>query len=264
MIELIDGLNRNRRRSINIVVFMVVFLLIISGPLHAAASGWDAAFSNIEQLHDRFTALESAITTDKQQITALRKQNNDRLQEINRKVQLIDKVLVERLKSEAEQAKRKYAPMLAEYAELGRKAAEARKRKDSKSALLFDLKRNRIKASALAAKQEIKAKKEALAAAKKQANAKAKAVKAELLPVQAFKKQITVENAKIAELNKSKQEANKRYKTAVKQGDAVSAAAELKGMVEALNRVQVSQRKILEWEGNIAKALRSAEAKIPV
>ncbi|MDR0271397.1 hypothetical protein [Paenibacillus sp.] len=246
------------------LVFIMTILLLTSGPIYAAASGWDTALSNIEQLHDRFTALESANTYEKQQIQNLRKQNNDKLAEMNMKVQLIDKDKIDKLKSEAEQAQKRYAPLLAEYAELGKKAAEAKKRKDAKSALLYDLKRNHIKASVLAAKQEINTKKKALSFAKKQSAEKAKIVKDALLPVQTFKKQVTAENLKITEINKSKSEADKSYKSAVKQGEAVTAEKELKKMIDMKTQVQSSQRRILELEGNIAKALRSAEMKLPI
>lgn len=255
---------RGKNRCITGLVVLIMFFLLVARPLYAEASntGWDAALTSIDQLYDNFTALELANKQDKQQIQVLRKQNNDKLKEINSKVQLIDKVKLDKLKTEADQTQKKYAPMLAEYTDLGKKATEARKRKDRKSALLYDLKRNRIKASANAARQEIKLKKEALAAAKKQAAAKAKIVKDALLPVQTLKKQITAENKKITDFNKNKNEVNKRYKTAVKEGDAVKAAAELKRIVDDANQIHALLRKIFEWEGNIRSTIHAAEAKL--
>ncbi|MGG4103205.1 hypothetical protein AAXB25_04685 [Paenibacillus lautus] len=258
-------LRRRKNRYINsLVVLLIMFFLLVARPLYAEASntGWDAALTSIDQLYDNFTALELANKQDKQQIQVLRKQNNDKLKEINSKVQLIDKVKLDKLKTEADQTQKKYAPMLAEYTDLGKKAAEARKRKDRKSALLYDLKRNRIKASANAARQEIKLKKDALTAAKKQAAAKAKIVKDALLPVQSLKKQITAENKKITDFNKNKNEVNKRYKTAVKEGDAVKAAAELKRIVDDANQIHALQKKIFEWEGDIRSAIHAADAKL--
>ncbi|MGM1049724.1 MAG: hypothetical protein ACQEXX_26815 [Bacillota bacterium] len=253
----------NRYISV-LVILTLCFLLLVARPPYVEASntGWDAALTSIEQLHDSFTALELANKQDKQQIQVLRKQNNDKLKEINSKVQLIDKVKLDKLKTEVDQTQKKYAPLLAEYTDLGKKATEARKRKDRKSVLLYDLKRNRIKASANAARQEIKLKRDALTAAKKQAAAKAKIVKDALVPVQTLKKQITAENKKITDINKNKVAANKRYKTAVKQGDAVKAAAELKRIVDDVNQIHALQKKIFEWERNIRSTIHAAEAKL--
>ncbi|MGO4785834.1 hypothetical protein AB4124_00110 [Paenibacillus sp. 2KB_20] len=255
---------RRKNRYINSLVVLIMFFLLVARPLYAEASntGWNAALTSIDQLYDNFTALELANKQDKQQIQVLRKQNNDKLKEINSKVQLIDKVMLDKLKTEADQTQKKYAPMLAEFTDLGKKATEARKRKDRKSALLYDLKRNRIKGAVNTARQEIKLKKDALTAAKKQAAAKAKIVKDALLPVQTLKKQITAENKKITDFNKNKNEVNKRYKAAVKEGDAVKAAAELKRIVDDANQIHALQKKIFEWEGNIRSTIHAADAKL--
>lgn len=247
------------------LVVLVMCLLLIVKPSYVEASdhGWDAAFSSIEQLHDSFTSMESVNKQDKQQIQMLRKQNNEKLKEINTQIQLIDKVKLDKLKSETDQVQKKYAPLLSQYTDLGKKATEARKRKNQKSALLLDLKRNRIKASAHAARQEIKKKKDALTAAKKQATAKAKIVKDTLAPVQTIKKQITSENKKISDINQNKMAANKQYKAAVKQGDAVKAAVELKLIIANLNQIHASQKKIYDWEENIRKIIYAAEARLP-
>lgn len=255
---------RRKNRYINSLVVLIMFFLLVARPLYAEASntGWNAALTSIDQLYDNFTALELANKQDKQQIQVLRKQNNDKLKEINSKVQLIDKVMLDKLKTEADQTQKKYAPMLAEFTDLGKKATEARKRKDRKSALLYDLKRNRIKGAVNTARQEIKLKKDALTAAKKQAAAKAKIVKDALLPVQTLKKQIIAENKKITDFNKNKNEVNKRYKAAVKEGDAVKAAAELKRIVDDANQIHALQKKIFEWEGNIRSTIHAADAKL--
>lgn len=258
-----------KRRSeykvyLNFFIILSMCLLLIVRPVVAEASnpGWDAALATIDQLHDSFSVLEFSNKQDKQQTQVLRKQNNDRLKEINLKLQLIDKSKLDKLKSEADQAKNKYAPLLKDYTELGKKASEARKNKNKKSALLFDLKRNRIKASVDSARQEIKIKKDALSSAKKQASAKIKIVKDALLPVQTFKKQITAENKKITESNKIRIAADKSYKTAVKRGDALTVVAEMKSIIGELGRIRTSQKKIFEWEVNIKNAIYAAEGKL--
>ena len=246
---------------------LVLVLLIASHgtcfTVQASSTGWDAAFTTIDQMYDSLTYLESVNKSEKLQIQNLRKQNNDKLKAINEKIKLIDRDKLNRLQSDSDQTEKKYASLLSEYSELGKKASEARKRKDQKSALLYDLKRNRIKASVTNAKQEIKSRKDALAAAKKQTAAKAKLVKDALLPVQSIKKQITAENKVISSRNKDKSAADKQYKTAVKLGDAVSAAAHLNQMIQSLSQIQASQSQIYQWEKSIAQHLKLAEGKLP-
>ena len=253
------------KRYLNGFVMLSMCLLLMARPAVAEASnpGWDAALVTIDQLHDSFSMLEFSNKQDKQQTQVLRKQNNDRLKETNLKIQLIDKSKLDKLKSEADQAQHKYGPLLKEYTELGKKASAARKSKNTKSALLFDLKRNRIKASVDSARQEIKMKKDALSSAKKQAAAKIKIVKDALIPVQTLKKQITAENKKITESNKSRIAADKSYKTAVKRGDALTVVAEMRTIIEELGRIRTSQKKIYDWEVNIKNAIYAAEGKLP-
>ncbi|WP_410771462.1 hypothetical protein [Fontibacillus sp. BL9] len=258
---------RGKSFSLRVIIFMFIlsFIFGITGPSLVQASDivWNTALNNIDRLYDDFTALKTANALEKQQIQSLSKENNDKLKEINRNVQLIDKSKLDQLKSISDQAQQKYGPLLKEYTNLGKKAAEARKRKDQKSALLYDLKRNAIKTSVNQARQEIAGKKKVLASARKQATAKAKVVKDTLLGVQSLKKQITAENQHISEINKTKSAADKRYKTAVKQGNAVAAAAELELMVDALTQIQASQQKIFAWQQTIANTLKLAESRLP-
>ncbi|MGN7356378.1 hypothetical protein ACTHPF_03365 [Paenibacillus sp. SAF-054] len=262
---MINRRNWRKRAEVGLAAVLSLLLVLLCLPESALASesGWDAALVSVEQLHDAWTSVESLNKEDKQQIQQLRKQNNDELKRINAAVQRIDKTKLDPLKLQADQVQKKYAPLLAEYAELGKKAAEARKRKDSKSALLYDLKRNRMKTSVNHARQEIKQKKEAYSSARKQAAVKAKAVKDMLAGIQPIKKQITAENSKITGWNQSKSAADKRYKSAVKQGDAISAAVELKSMVNASNQIRSSLGRIMDWEKAIREKLRIAQGKLP-
>ena len=265
MIDLLQRRRVSNRYKIGPVVLIVCFLLFLVSPPIAGASNteWDSALTSIDQLHDNLSALELTNKQEKLQIQALRKQNNEKLKEVNIQVRLIDKVKLDRLKMESDKSQKKFAPLFADYTDIGKKATEARKRKDLKSVLLFELKRNRMKASVLAARQEIKLKKDALTTAKKHASEKTKIVKDILVPVQTLKKQITTESKKIIEFNKQRIAADKRYKAAVKQGDAAMTAVELRSIVGVLSQIHESQNKINEWETIIRSAINAAEAKLP-
>lgn len=229
----------------------------------AAEPEWEEAITGIERLYDAYTSLEASNKLAKQQIQSLRKQNNEKLKSLQSQIRLIDKAKLDQLKLQADQIQTKHAPLLAEYTDLGKKASEARKRKDQKSALIYDLKRNRIKASVTHARQEIKSRKDALSAAKNQASAKSKAAKDALKGVTPLKQRITAENKQVSAYNKAKASSNQRYKAAVKEGDASSAAGELGGIVAVMTKIGASYSKIYEWEQDIADILESAETKLP-
>lgn len=256
---------RHYRFQAAICLVLLVLLSPITGasPSYAADISWDEAITSIDKLHDLSQSLESSNKAEKQQIQLLRKENNERLRSLNTQVKLIDKAKLDRLKAEADSTSQKRAPLLAEYTALGKKASEARKSKDSKAALLYDLQRNRIKSEAAYARQSIKQKQETYSSAKKQTTEKAKLVKEALTAIPATKKQVTAENQRITTLNKTKGEANKRYKTAVKQGNAPAAKAELAIMVDLLKQIQISMQKIMNQEKSIAAMLSSAEARLP-
>ncbi|GGA28161.1 hypothetical protein [Paenibacillus physcomitrellae] len=249
------------RGLISVLLAMVLGLGALTPA--AYADSWNSALSTLDGLHDSYTALESVVKAEKAQITAINKTNNDQLSRINAGIQAIDKTKIGQLQNTADAASKKYAPLLAEYSALGKQAAAARKSKDKKAADLLDLKRNKLKPSVDAAKQEIKTKKDALAAAKKQAAAKKKGVQDALLPVKTLKQQMTAENKLVTEANRRKSTAEKLYRTAVKQGNAIAAAAEMAVMYSELGKVHTSQVKLRTYADKITASLKTAQAKLP-
>lgn len=242
----------------------IAFSLLVGGGRYMqAASSWDAALDGIDAVYDGLTAVQTLVKQESLEISALRKKNNDALSALNAKIRLIDQTVVTRLAQESEALQRKHAPLLEQYASLGKQAADAKKRKDKKSADLLELKRNKLKPSATAASAEIKAKKETLAAAKKSKTAKAKVVKDALVPVQTLKKQITAENKSVAAARKHLSAADKRYKSSVKRGDAILAALELKAVYDQTKAIHASLTKVYAWEKQVAQLITAASAKLP-
>ncbi|MDO3410316.1 hypothetical protein QWJ34_11135 [Saccharibacillus sp. CPCC 101409] len=253
------------RRFVPLLLSLCLVLPLFALPERtaSAADAWVSALSGIDTMYDGYTALETANKIEKLEIQALRKDSAERLKSVNATVKTIDKAKIEKLAAAAAALQTKHAALLKQYSDLGKQASEARKRKDKKSADLLDLKRNNLKPSVEAAKLEIKNAKEALAAAKKQAAAKAKTVKDALVQVAAFKKQVTAENKSIAAFNKTRAASYKRYRSAVKSGNAITAAAELTLMYNQLGKIHGSQQKIYGWEKQIASAIKAAAGKLP-
>ncbi|WP_342439667.1 hypothetical protein NSS79_13025 [Paenibacillus sp. FSL L8-0436] len=244
---------------------LLIVLVLLTGniPLAAAAGDWDSALEEFHDLYEDYTGLQVTLKAEISRNQTLRKQNTSDLSAINSQLQSINQTLLNRLKSEAEAMQKKHAPLLEQYTTLGKQASAARKANNQKSAAFLNLKRNKLKASATAARAEIKVKTTALAEARKSTAAKIKPTKDALAPVSALRKQITAENKKVSELQAIRSEADKRYKGAIKAGDAVAAAAGIKLSYAKMSEIRVMVQQMYSWEQKISAALRTAESKIP-
>lgn len=246
------------------VEFVILLTLLTTNVSQAnAASDWDNALDDINAIHGEYTALQGVIKADSLKIQKLRKENNDTLKAVNVQLLAIDQVLLSRLKTETEAVRKKHAPLLEQYSTLSKQYTAAKKAGDTKSATLYDLKRNKLKSAVTTARAEIKAKVDALAAAQKATAAQTKPTKDALSPIAAIKKQIVAGNKNLAAAQKSRTEADARYKAAVKQGNAITAAAELKLSYSQMGKIHTMQLTLYSWEQTIALALRTAESKLP-
>lgn len=242
----------------------ILALLSFSNPTPiSAANDWDSALDNINSLYGNYTSLQVTIKSNTSNIQKLRNQNNATLKSINTVIASTDKALLERLASEVTIIQKKHAPLLEQYSILGKQSTAAKKANDPKTATLLDLKRNKLKASVVQARAEIKTKTDALAAARKQTTLKLKPVRDALAPVKSLKKQITAENKNLTVAQKLRSEADSQYKTAVKQGDAVTAATGMKTSYEQMVRIHTMQQRIYGWEQKIELALSIAKSKLP-
>ncbi|WHY21501.1 hypothetical protein QNH28_11175 [Paenibacillus sp. G2S3] len=244
-------------------LILVVALLNSNLTMASAGTDWDSALDDINGLHGNYTSLQAALKSDSSKIQTLRKQNNETLKSIHSVIASTDKALLSRLSSEATSAQKKHAPLLEQYSTLSKQSTAAKKAKDFKTATLLDLRRNKLKAAVTIARTEVKEKADALATARKQTANKLKPTKDALAPITVLKKQITAENKNITVAQKVRSEADKLYKSAVKQGDAITAATKMRASYEQMIRIHSMQQNIYSWEQKIALALRAAESKLP-
>lgn len=228
-----------------------------------AADRWDTALEHIDHVYDQLTSLKAITQSETQHIQDQRKNNNVALKSLNIKITAIDLVWVNTLQIRYDQTLQKHSPLLEQYSALSKQATAARKNKNKKLADLLDLKRNKLLASVLAARTDVKAKKDSLSAAKKQRTSKIKTMKDLLTPVQNFKKQITAENKTIAAARQIYSAAEKGYKASVKQGNAITADEELTLMYDQMQIIHTSQQKIVDWEKQISQTILIAEARLP-
>lgn len=246
------------------IMLVILFFLVTSNFSHAsAATEWDSALEDINALHNNYTSLQDTLKNDSLKIQKLRKVNNDDLKSINLLILSIDEPLLTRLRAEAAAIQNKHAPLLKQYSELGKQSTAAKKAKDLKTATILDLKRNKLKSAVMLARAEVKTKTDALAAARKLTATKTKPAKDALVIVTTLKKQIAVENKNVSAAQKVRSEADKQYKIAVKQGDAISAATEMRISYEQMLQIHAMQQTLYSWEQKISVALRTAESKLP-
>ncbi|MFB5269058.1 hypothetical protein ACE41H_20040 [Paenibacillus enshidis] len=254
------GILKNWNRML---ILLLIAALYWGSAVPAQAGGWEAALDGLDAVYDDVTELETLIQLESKQTQTLRQKNNERLKTLNKNIQATDAALLSRLTAEVKQIEQKHAALLSQYSSLTKQAAAARKQKNTKTAALLDLQRNKLKPSYTLAKAEIKAKKETLSTAKKQASAKKKTLKDMLTSVTALKKQITAENKTIATARKSKTAANKKYRSAIKAGDAVTALSQLMVVYDQLARIHASLQKTNNWENKITQGLQAVEARLP-
>lgn len=243
-------------------LILVISLLTSTGRVHAATD-WDTALDTINGLYSNYSALQATLKNDSSKLQQLRKQNTAAQTSVKTRLQAVDRAVLDRLQNEADTIRKKHAPLLDQYTTLGKQAAAARKAKDLKTAALLDLKRNRLKASATAARAAVKVKADALAAARKQTAARIKPVKDALATVSELKKQIASSNKTLSTAQKARSEADKGYNAAVKQGNAIAAAAEMKTSYSQMASIQALQQTLYTLEQKVAQALRTAELKLP-
>lgn len=249
------------RTWIGILVLLAVFSVYI--PPAEAASDWDSALEEIHAMYSDYTGLQVTLKSESTRTQTLRKQNNADLTAINLKLQAVDSALLNRLKAEAEAMMKKHSPLLEEYSSLGKQITAARKTGNLKSVTLLELKRNKLKAAAAAARAEVKAKNSQLTEARARTAAKLKPAKDALAPIAGLKKLITAQNKASSTAQVERTEADKRYKAAVAAGDAVTAAAAMKESYARMGELRTFGQQSYTWEQKITLAIRAAEDKLP-
>ena len=254
-------INRSIRRFTGLLIMLA--LLAGSGMQASAASSWDEALEQINELYSSYISLQETVKTESKRNQLLRKENNTDLAAINAKLLSVDQPLLGRLKAEAEATQTKHAALLEQYSTLGKQATAARKAGNLKSATALDLKRNILKSAVTAARAEIKMKNTALTEAKAVTAARSKPAKDALSPIASHRKQITALNKQISEIQTVRSEADKRYKTAIKSGDAVMAAASMQLSYTKMTDIRTWLQQIYGLEQKISAALTLAKSKLP-
>lgn len=232
-------------------------------PLVSATDRWDTALVQVDMVYDDVATLKVTTSSETKRIQDQRTKNNALLKQLNVKITAIDVEWIKKLQLEADQTRKKHTPLLEQYTTLSKQASAAKKNKNKKLADLLDLKRNKLRASVEAARNDIKAKNAALSIAKKHRATKVKVVKDALAPVQVYKKKITAENKTIAAIKQIYSAAEKRYRASVKQGNAITAAADITLMYEQMVIIHTSLQKVDDWEKQIAQTIVIAESKLP-
>lgn len=246
-----------------VVVLILLSLLTTPGTRAMAASEWDTALDEIHNLYTDYTSLQTSLKSDLQRNQALRKQNSAALAAVNKQLQATGAVQIAKLRSAAESVQKKHTPLLEQYTALGKQITAARKANNLKTATLLEIKRNKLKPAATAARAEVKSADSALAAAKAEAAAKNKPAKDALAPVAQLKKQIAAQNKLFSAAQAERSDADKRYKAGIQAGDAAKAATAMKESYNRMVGLRTMAGQLYSWEQQISTALRSAEQKLP-
>ncbi|WP_340022948.1 hypothetical protein MHI24_28575 [Paenibacillus sp. FSL K6-1096] len=245
------------------MLLVLLSLWMAPGARAMAASEWDTALDEIHNLYTDYTSLQTTLKSELQRNQTLRKQNSVALAAVNKQLQATNAAQISKLRATAESVQKKHAPLLEQYTSLGKQITAARKASNLKNATLLELKRNKLKPAATAARAEVKSAASALAAARAEAAAKNKPAKTALAPIVQLKKQIAAQNKLFAAAQAERSDADKRYKAAVQAGDAAKAATAMKQSYNRMVELRAMAGQLYSWEQQISTALRSAEQKLP-
>ncbi|WP_238649610.1 hypothetical protein [Paenibacillus piscarius] len=246
-----------------VVVLVLLSLWCAPGTRVLAASEWDAALDEIHNLYADYTSLQTSLKSDLQRNQTLHKQNSAALAAVNKQLQATNAVQIAKLKATVEAVQKKHGPLLEQYNALGKQITAARKANNLKSVTVLEIKRNKLKPAAAAARAEVKSAASALAAAKAEAAAKNKPAKNALAPIAQLKKQIAAQNKLFSAAQAERSGADKRYKAGVQAGDAAKAATAMKQSYNRMVELRAMAGQLYSWEQQISTALRAAELKLP-
>ncbi|MCL6457345.1 MAG: hypothetical protein K6T85_05000 [Gorillibacterium sp.] len=261
------------------LVVVVFMLLVMPGSLFAATTetavtfkptferlviGADSTlrlkitgqYNDLMALQNRGQSLETTTKT-------LQYKNEELLVGLRQQIKLIDAPRIERLKLEAEQARKRHKPLLDLYQSLNNQAETASSLGGKKIASALRKQAGLMKIPVQLAREDIKAKDAALKAAKDKVTQTAKKVRATLSDIDTHKVKIKAVRSAATSIRTSYSAVWNTFKAAVKKNEAQAAASTLSTLI-TLSRNQADNLQLqYNLEVKISDTLALAKKQIP-
>lgn len=197
------------------------------------------------------------------EIKALQQTNDEALKMMRQQIMRIDAEQNERLKKQVDDAKTRYKPLLEQYASVNRQMAALKPLQSKTLNTMLRLQADSLKIPVQLAKQEIKAKENALKTAKADTSAKQKKVRDILKEIEPIEEKIKIEKSAASEAKKLLEVDWKAFTPLIKQGDADGSTKSLAGLLSGLNRIVGHKNNQYKLEKNISAIIEKARKQIP-
>jgi hypothetical protein len=218
------------------------------------------------KLNDQIKQIQSLETQDlsvEKEISSLNSANDELLLAINTRIKKLDADKLDKLKKQAAEAKERYKPLFELQTSLNKQYTYAKKLKNKTLTAALEAQLNVVKASALVAKEDIRAKQEAYS---KALETKSKTVKqVRNILSEASLEQVRIRSEKKASVETGKQIAadSKGLTAAIKNKAPAEALTRLTSMAALSNQMIGQKNRMLTSEKKVSSILAKASALLP-
>lgn len=194
---------------------------------------------------------------------ALSGENDAALADLRRKIAAIDSVSLTKLKTDVEQTKERYKPLLESYTSLNKQITAAKSLPGKELVSFLRMRADAMKIMVQLAKHDIKLKEAAYRAAKDSASLKQKKVRAAMADIEPVETSIKAEKSSGASAKKRFSENWKSFTPLIKQGDPYRLSAALTAILTDMRQVVGHKQNGYDLENRVGDILASAKMRLP-
>lgn len=264
------------------LIMPLILILVFSLPFHVFAASTarlsKSAISTVEKisqgaepslrskLNEQVKQIETLEARDlnlNEEIGTLHGSNGQKLASVQAQLKQLNSGKLEGLEKQVRDTKARYKPLFDLHGSLNKQLSAARKLKNKtlKSALQNQL--DVVKVSAQLAREEIRAKEEALSAAKEAKTKTAKQVRSILEEVAVNQARINTEKKAAADTGKQIAAESKKLTASLKKKDAASLLTNLSAMSSLSQQLLNRKSRIIDMEKKIGTVIDKASALLP-
>ncbi|MUT64782.1 hypothetical protein [Paenibacillus sp. NEAU-GSW1] len=253
-------------------------IAVPASPVHAAAfefsAAGKAAFDKMAdaakdgtQLKKQYSDLQSAQKREldwDRKINELHYRNEEALAAARSRIKQIGAKKQADLAAEVEKTRSKYEPLFELYDSLKQQLALAKSLNSKTMTAILQPQVDTAKTAIAMAREDIKAKENALKKAKDEANAAKKKLNGMLAPINdSLKIKIRSSKGTISSLKKSFATEGKILNQSVRRGDAAASSASFIRMLDWQQQINEQKQSIYKYETQIGSIISNASAQIP-
>lgn len=259
---------------------LLAFLIAASASIPASAAsyelsnsqkaGFDKSAGSDAPLQARLNAQYAELIGLQQQdkdwdarVKAAGGQNDEALSDLRREIAAIDSVPLGKLKTEMEQTKERYKPILDSYTALNKQISAAKSLPGKELISFLRMRADSMKILVQLAKLDMKTKENAYRSAKDGATAKQKKVRTAMADIEPLEAAIKAGKSSAGEIKKRFADNWKAFTPLVKKGDPHALASALDNMLGDYRQIVAHKQSLYNLEMQIGGIIETAEAQLP-